>query len=200
MIEGLNEKNHIAATTLTNNGRVLSYLIPGVELVLQSIREEQDKLPGFRFLILTNTRERAHLILEQVKKLTAPYTQLTSAAITGGQSMENEINHLDFAQPEIIVATIGRVKAHMKNSNYFDNLKLVVVDNADVISKRSAADLKALFEQLPKNRKTISMSVGSGSEEKELSELDAIIFPESTPEMTISNNERELGSLKVNNV
>lgn len=198
MIAAVQQKNHISVTTLPNNGRVLSYLIPGIELTLKSIRDETEqmtKLPGFRFLILTNNRERAHMIHEQVQKLiSVSYgSMLSSAVVTGGQSMEKEINHLDFKQPEIVVGTVGRIKAHLKNSNYFDNLKLVVVDNAESFDERSQKDMKTIFEQLPRERCTLAMNVvkssSSSSSPSSLSEnqLNAIIFPNAEPELTIAN-------------
>ena len=176
--------------TLTNNGKTLSYTIPGLEYVVQAMREEaNEKLPGFRFLVITNTRERALLIADQIQKLARHIdSSITVRTCTGGNSLEHEINYLDTVHPEIIVATPGRLTKHLQNSDYFNNVKLVVVDNAHKLSF-SADALKEVFSQLPKQRKTISVSVNSDN-----SDISSIVFPDAEPQALINTTERELGT------
>jgi superfamily II DNA/RNA helicase len=203
VIDALEEYNHIAVSTTVDNGKTLSYLVPGLHIVMRAMQEEENrKLPGFRLLILTNTRERTMIIMNQLQKLLGQQAdKIKSIALAGGQSLENEINYLDRVQPEIIVSTLGRISRHMKNSNYFDNVKLVVVDNANTLN-RYADVIKTIFEQLPKERKTLAISVGADIV-KDNSPLVPIIFPDSQPQHQITTSGRELAaldSLKFSNV
>ncbi|KAL9649685.1 hypothetical protein ABK040_003362 [Willaertia magna] len=56
---------------------------------------------------------------------------LSYKIVCPGSNFNNEINFLDREEPEIIVATPGRLSYHLKNSDYFRNLKLLVVDDCD---------------------------------------------------------------------
>jgi superfamily II DNA/RNA helicase len=191
----LRENDHIAVNTLGNNGKTLAYAIPGLELVMNALRVEgKTKNPGFRLLIVTNTRERALQITDQIQKLASQLDKkIQVRACTGGTSTDNEINFLDTYQPEVVVATIGRLSVHMKNSNYFNNVKLVVVDNAHKLDGYTE-QLQKIFSQLPKRRKTISLTVNSDIVQNH-SSIVPIIFPNAAPQTQINCEERELGSL-----
>jgi superfamily II DNA/RNA helicase len=121
------------------------------------VAEADIERPGFRLLVLTNSRERASEIAEMANKISDIWGEqnLQARVVIGGTSYQKEIDFLDFKEPEVIVATPGRLLQHLPNSDYFRNLKVLVVDNAEYFTTTDQTQLDAILKDLSKNRKTI---------------------------------------------
>lgn len=85
----------------TGSGKTAAFVIPMVEKL-----KEHSKVNGVRAVILSPTRELA-LQTHKVVKEMARYTDLRSACLVGGDSMEEQFEQLA-GNPDIIVATPGR--------------------------------------------------------------------------------------------
>jgi hypothetical protein len=156
----IQENKHVLIKSPFGSGKTLSYLIPTLEIVRKAIYDEENiERPGFRALILTTSRERAIEIEALVEKIATVWEEpkLTVRAVIGGRNLNKEIDHLDFKEPEIIIATLGRLMDHLPNSDYFRNLKVLVVDNAHhfLNGGEDTAIIEKFLKELAPNRRTV---------------------------------------------
>ncbi len=110
----------------TGSGKTAAFLLPSLHKLLQ-----QD-IPkgGTRILILTPTRELCRQVVKHVKQLTT-FTHLQVHAITGGHDFKYQ-RAVFRKNPEILVATPGRLKEHLdQGTPDFSDLEVLVLDEAD---------------------------------------------------------------------
>ncbi|KAF0976999.1 hypothetical protein FDP41_003652 [Naegleria fowleri] len=89
---------------------------------------------------------------------------LSYAITCGGKSLEKEITLLDASEPEIIIATPGRLLEHLKNSDYFRNVKIVIVDDCSMLKGSMASMMDQIFtpENISPNAKRIFINDTEG--------------------------------------
>jgi ATP-dependent RNA helicase SrmB len=110
----------------TGSGKTAAFILP----VLQQLMENKPAGYGMRALVMAPTRELAQQIMAEAKQL-AKYTRLNLGLITGGESFTNQVKILR-KNPEIIIATPGRIKEHFeKGKTDFKDLEILVLDEAD---------------------------------------------------------------------
>ncbi|EFC38586.1 predicted protein [Naegleria gruberi] len=111
-----------------------------------------------------STKKEGHEIIEDHQGYSAYEKSITRrenvyglsyAVICGGKSMEQEITMLDASEPEIIVATPGRLLDHMKNSDYFRNCKIVVVDDCQLFKGDVEGVMDKVFENIPQTTQRV---------------------------------------------
>ena len=110
----------------TGTGKTCAYGIPALEMCDRDARSAQ-------VLVLCPTRELAIQVADELKRV-AKYTHgLRILAIYGGQHIETQINALK-KKPQIIIGTPGRIMDHMRRRTLrFDDLKMIVLDEADAL-------------------------------------------------------------------
>lgn len=160
---------NIVVRSQTGSGKTLAYLLPMIDKITASTKE--------RLLVLVPTRELA----QQVGRVSAQYSTLSSAVIYGGVEYASQIE--SFAQnPNIIIATPGRlqdlISQGVANLHEIDNFILDEVDQMvdmgfrDAINElaqlRSAkcqilcfsatlpADVREILEELSPNSSVIT--------------------------------------------
>ncbi|CAE8708477.1 unnamed protein product, partial [Polarella glacialis] len=131
----------ILATAETGSGKTASFLLPCLERLCQSVsvrsrrRDAAGRLivgqVATKAVILIPTRELAvqcHSMLQNLAK----YTYVTSQLVAGGFSGADQANSLR-NQPDIVVATPGRLLDHLLNSQsvHMELLDIVIFDEAD---------------------------------------------------------------------
>lgn len=117
----------LIVSSKTGSGKTLAYLLPMMQRLLKS-RPLSQKDP--RALILAPTRELASQIYAQLRLFVAN-TRLTSAFIVGGENF-NDQEKLLKRQPDIIVATPGRLADHLEHKSFFiQGLEMLILDEAD---------------------------------------------------------------------
>lgn len=138
----------------TGSGKTAAFLLP----ILQRFLNSQQRPAGTQMLVLTPTRELARQINKECEKF-ARFTSIKVAALTGGQEMKYQAALLR-RDPEIVVATPGRVVDHIKAKNIdLSSLACLVFDEADrMFDMGFAEDLNAILEQLPSERQTMLFS------------------------------------------
>jgi superfamily II DNA/RNA helicase len=154
----ISSHDHVIIKSPIGSGKTLSYILPALQIVRNAIVSERDtQRPGFRLLILTASRERAVELENLVNDIARVWgvSELTARAVIGGRNLEKEIDYLDFKEPEVIIATMGRLIDHLPNSDYFRNLKVLVVDDAHKIMTMESKNVDTVLKELNKNRKTI---------------------------------------------
>lgn len=117
----------LLVSSQTGSGKTLAYLLPMMQRLLRSKPlAKQDA----RALILVPTRELAHQVYGRLRLFVAN-TPFTSALIVGGENF-NDQEKLLKRQPQIIVATPGRLADHLEHKSLFiEGLELLILDEAD---------------------------------------------------------------------
>ncbi|RKF18852.1 DEAD/DEAH box helicase [Alginatibacterium sediminis] len=117
----------IMASSKTGSGKTLAYLLPCVQRLLkQKALSKQDA----RAIVLCPTRELAKQVYGQLRLLIAN-TSLKSALICGGENFNDQLKTLR-KDPQIIIATAGRLHDHLQKRHLFlEGLELLILDEAD---------------------------------------------------------------------
>ncbi len=110
----------------TGSGKTAAFLLP----ILHRLLEQDAPKSGTRALILTPTRELCRQVVKHCKQLAA-FTHLEVNGITGGHDFKYQ-RAIFRKNPEILVATPGRLKEHIeRGSADFTDLEVLVLDEAD---------------------------------------------------------------------
>ena len=144
----------LIASASTGTGKTAAFLIP----VLHQLAET--KAEGLRVLVLTPTRELALQIDEQALAL-GYHLGISSVAIVGGMKMIPQEDAIR-AGVEIIVATPGRLKDHMKQMDkYLDmsTVQFLILDEADrMFDMGFLPDVNHIVSRIPNERQTLLFS------------------------------------------
>ncbi|MEZ9058384.1 DEAD/DEAH box helicase [Vibrio pelagius] len=124
-------KGHdIFATAQTGTGKTAAFSLPVIQHLLNSGNKASRGTA--RALILAPTRELAAQIAQNIKDY-VKYTELSVAAVYGGNKMSSQVRQLDLGV-DILVATPGRLEEHLEEGNLsISNLEFLVFDEADRI-------------------------------------------------------------------
>jgi ATP-dependent RNA helicase SrmB len=135
------EGKDIQVSAETGSGKTAAFILPS----LQKILEIEERVPSTHTLILTPTRELARQIVKQTEKM-ARFTGIKAVALTGGQEVKYQAALLR-KDPEIVVATPGRLVEHIKLKNIaLGNLSTLVFDEADrMFDMGFAEDMEAIM-------------------------------------------------------
>ncbi len=146
MIEG----KDITAKAPTGTGKTCAFGIP----LLCDINRHSDKVQA---LVLAPTRELAQQITEDLCDLSHFLPEVHVACLYGGQAITKQMDRLK-KNPQIIVATPGRLMDHMKRRSVNLNaVTRVVLDEADeMLDMGFYKDVVKILDLL-KNRKQLCM-------------------------------------------
>lgn len=140
-------KGHdVLAKAKTGTGKTLAFLVPAIEMLMKERRHLEQlsraqagrvSLPPARVLILSPTRELAQQILAEATALCS-FHDVGCILLVGGTNMNSDvkaINRGGAGQNDIIVATPGRMLAHLKETAGFaeqiKGVKVYIMDEAD---------------------------------------------------------------------
>ncbi|HET6518121.1 MAG TPA: DEAD/DEAH box helicase [Nitrosopumilaceae archaeon] len=128
----------------TGSGKTAAFALP----MLQEITPKK----GIQGLVVAPTRELAMQISEEIRKF-GKHTGIRVATIYGGQGMGTQLEALSRGV-EILVATPGRLIDHMKRGSIkLDNIKHVVLDEADtMLDMGFIDDIQFILELTPENK------------------------------------------------
>jgi len=152
------EKTDLLVSAATGSGKTVAFLLPTMQQLLQN----PDTQSGTRALILVPTRELAQQIYGQCVAL-GSYTQLTFGLVIGGESFSRQ-KAMFRKNPEIIIATPGRLIDHLDNDNpYFDDLEVLILDEADrMLDMGFSDDVLAIAARCNDERQTLMFSATLG--------------------------------------
>ena len=148
------EQRDLLVNAETGSGKTAAFLLP----ILNHMQNNPAPRSSTRGLILVPTRELARQVLQQCEVL-ARFTYLKAAVITGGDSFRHQVNDLR-KNPEILIATPGRLLEHMENSNTdFSDLEYLVLDEADrMLDFGFSADMVKIASECRPERQTMLFS------------------------------------------
>ena len=138
----------------TGSGKTAAYVLP----ILQRFLSSKGPPEGTRALILAPTRELARQIMKSCEALSA-FTQVKCALISGGEDYKYQRAVLR-KDPEILIATPGRLKEHIEQgATLFDNLEILVLDEADrMLEMGFQDDVTAIVDECNPKRQSLLLS------------------------------------------
>ncbi|UTW46569.1 DEAD/DEAH box helicase [bacterium SCSIO 12696] len=144
----------LLVTAETGSGKTAAFLLP----VMQRLMETDAPKSGTRALVLAPTRELARQVLAHCIKL-KKMTHLKADVITGGVEFRYQKAMLR-KNPEIIVATPGRILEHLeKGSADFSDLEVLVLDEADrMLDMGFSDDVLTIASACNTERQTLLLS------------------------------------------
>ena len=138
----------------TGSGKTAAFVLP----MLQKMLNVSASNSSTRALILVPTRELGLQVFKDVEAL-ASFTMIKAGLIVGGDDYRHQVNTLR-KNPEILIATPGRLIEHIDNSNHdFSDLEYLVLDEADrMLDMGFGADVLKIVEQCREERQTFLFS------------------------------------------
>ena len=138
----------------TGSGKTLAYLLP----ILQTLLENDAPNSATRALILVPTRELAKQVFKTCKVFT-DLTRLEVGSLTGGEEFRYQASILR-KNPEIVVATPGRLVDHLKRDTAeLGDLEYLVLDEADrMLDMGFAEDMDLIVSRCRGERQTLMLS------------------------------------------
>ena len=148
----------VIAKAPTGTGKTFAFGIPMIEHI-------DVENPAVQGLILAPTRELAIQIGDELRSLLSFYKGLRVAVLYGGASIGTQIKQLE-KNPQIIVATPGRLMDHHKRKNIrFDRIQTVVLDEADrMLDMGFFKDVTHILDKI-KNKKSMGLFSATISQE-----------------------------------
>lgn len=146
--------NDIIAKAPTGSGKTAAFAIPIIEKL--DLNPENKSIQA---LVLCPTRELAIQVHREFEKLTKYFENLSVVSVYGGQNIEKQLSALK-KEPQIIVATPGRLMDHLRRGSIkLDLAHTVVLDEADeMLDMGFREDIYTILEETPVNRQTILFS------------------------------------------
>ncbi|MBH0192417.1 MAG: DEAD/DEAH box helicase [Nitrospira sp.] len=136
----------------TGTGKTAAFVIPMIER-LATLPKGQPHA-----LILAPTRELALQILTTIEKL-GRSRRVSATLIVGGADMQAQVRGLR-QQPDVLVATPGRLLDHMWNGTILlSAIRILVLDEADrMLDMGFAPQINQILDALPEERQTLLFS------------------------------------------
>ncbi|GMF24968.1 unnamed protein product [Phytophthora fragariaefolia] len=144
----------------TGSGKTAAFALPLLHKILQHKQDAPSSEPAVRALVLVPTKELVEQTRRHMMELMYYCQDTVSLLALGGQSMNAQQALLRDA-PDVLVATPGRLVAHLQAGNLMlkDSVQTVVIDEADlVLSFGYGEDIRVIFNALPKACQTFCMS------------------------------------------
>ncbi|KAG2769442.1 hypothetical protein JG687_00001178 [Phytophthora cactorum] len=144
----------------TGSGKTAAFALPLLHKILQNKQDTPASEPAVRALVLVPTKELVEQTRRHMMDLMYYCQDTVSLLALGGQSMNAQQALLRDA-PDVLVATPGRLVAHLEAGNLTlkDSVQTVVIDEADlVLSFGYGEDIRTIFNALPKACQTFCMS------------------------------------------
>lgn len=166
----------------TGTGKTLAFGIPMIQKLAQN--------PGQNGLVLLPTRELAVQVNESLTRI-GKSLSLKTAILIGGESINKQIQQLRRG-PHIVIATPGRLIDHLRQRSIsLSKVKVLVLDEADrMLDMGFAPQIKAILENLPKERQTMLFSATMPKEIVEIAKsyMELPIRVEVAPPGTANTN------------
>ncbi len=142
----------------TGSGKTAAFLLPMLHHFLSSPKPNSDT----RGLILLPTRELALQTQKTFQQLTR-FCSIKSGLIIGGEAFKYQVATLR-KNPEVIIATPGRLVEHIdKGNTYLTELEVLVLDEADrMLDMGFAEDMNTIASACHKDRQTLLYSATLG--------------------------------------
>lgn len=141
MIEEFRKKKDMVLLSPTGSGKTLAYLIP----LVQSLEKEKS---GVQAVIMVPSRELALQIDNVFKTMATPFK---AVSCYGGRPAMEEHRTLKGVNPQVVIATPGRMNDHLTKGNIdVSNIDMLIIDEFDKCLELGFQDeMKQVISQLP---------------------------------------------------
>jgi ATP-dependent RNA helicase SrmB len=138
----------------TGSGKTAAFMLPALHKLLNNC----DSKSAPRLLILLPTRELA-LQTRRTFETLARHTDLSCVLVIGGETFSRQRTNID-KQPEVIIATPGRLVEHIVKATVdLSKLDMMVLDEADrILELGFAPEVKTITKACPHQRQTLLFS------------------------------------------
>ena len=142
----------IIAMAPTGSGKTLAFAIPAIQKIDTASKNIQA-------LILCPTRELTIQAHKEFEKLAKYNEGIKITSIYGGQQIEKQLNALK-RNPQIIIATPGRLMDHLRQGNInLNSITYAVLDEADeMLDMGFRDDITSILEETSESRQTVLFS------------------------------------------
>ncbi len=163
------EGGDLIASAATGTGKTASFILPALDMLINSPLENKKKGP--RLLVLVPTRELAIQVADAANKYSQHMSKVTTACIYGG--VPYPLQRKILSRPyDILVATPGRLIDQMDNGRIdLSQVKTFVLDEADrMLDMGFIEPVKKIARRLPRRRQTLLFSATIDTKIKKISE------------------------------
>ena len=161
-------KKDVVVSAQTGTGKTATFALPIIDQLHHTAEDSEKKTKKIKALVLSPTRELAQQIEQNFKKY-AKYTNLRTAVVYGGMSLEPQKDVLKKGI-DILIGTPGRL-IDLHKQGYIDLrlLKTFVLDEADLMLDMGFInDVRKIEEFCPQKKQTLLFSATMPEKIKEL--------------------------------
>lgn len=169
--------NDVMAKARTGTGKTVAFLLPSIEVVINSPRAGRDqKLPPIFVLVVCPTRELASQAAAEANKLLKYHPSIGVQVVIGGTRLAVEQKRMQANPCQILVATPGRLRDHLENTSGFATrlmgVKVLVLDEADhLLDMGFRKDIERIIAAVPKQRQTLLFSATIPDDVRQISHI-----------------------------
>jgi len=155
----------VCGCAATGTGKTAAYMLP----VLERLLYRPVASAVTRVLVLVPTRELGVQVYQVTRQL-AQFTSVEVALSVGGLDLKTQENLLR-KNPDIVIATPGRLIDHVKNTPTFglENIEVLILDEADrMLDQCFLEQMKEIVKSCARTRQTLLFSATMTEEVEQL--------------------------------